>query len=429
MVLSKGDVAFRLAASFDAAANATVDGSPAMGYTQLQSYLEHLPLELPRGAQFRGNITQLFRECAIRRGEKNEGPRHIMKKGSSGSGRKLSEAYTLPEVVSVLWDIIAWRIDKLITSFVEQPASKMRRVEVDKTIAAAFHSGPEIHQTNDLRGRHYDHDGDWVGWPTDNREFAAAATIICTASPELGDGFLAPMSIDECADEIALLAAMAFHVQVDTRMIREHIAPICLHRIEPTRFVAHTLARCQIMIEFLGVTLTTAMRRFMHIHNFGLPSIDVASDASSSLLSELVRTRGAMTQMKDLAQRGMTSLITDSMGASFVASGGGTILQTSKRQVKSDRVGHIVHAMATYATKLNIAFKHTPNSLAQAAGVLHVARRGTDASPDEADRALRDLVGDSSMRTHLPHIDSAIDLYTADRIAKAQTSIRKNNEF
>ena len=70
MVLSKGDVAFSLAASFDAAANATVDGSPAMGYTQLQSYLEHLPLELPRGAQFRGNITQLFRECAIRRCEK-----------------------------------------------------------------------------------------------------------------------------------------------------------------------------------------------------------------------------------------------------------------------------------------------------------------------------------------------------------------------
>ena len=175
-------------------------------------------------------------------------------------------------------------------------------------------------------------------------------------------------------------------------MICEHIAPICLHRIEPTRFAAHTLARCQIMIEFLGVTLTTAMRRFMHIHNFGLPSIDVASDASSSLLSELVRTRRAMKQMKDLAQRGMTSLITDSMGASFVASGG-TILQTSKRQAKSDRVGHIVHAMATYATKLNIAFKHTPNSLAQAARVLHVARRGTDASPDEADRALRDLVG------------------------------------
>ena len=113
---------------------------------------------------------------------------------------------------------------------------------------------------------------------------------------------LAAISVDECAEEVATLCASAFAVNVDTMLIREHVAPICTGRIEPSLFLAHTLARCQAMSEVLGVTLTIALRGFMHELNFEVSAVRGEPDITRSLLKELLATRAAMTRLKSLAR-------------------------------------------------------------------------------------------------------------------------------
>lgn len=136
------------------------------------------------------------------------------------------------------------------------------------------------------------------GWPQTDEDFAGAARNLVAVMPAGSESLLLPQSISKMLEIIADRVMLATGVDIDQALLQDHIAPIC-QLLEPTEFLAMTIARCDIMSELIGKSLTTMVRRHCMQYDWQIELPDLGTNHNlHSVLEELLQTRSTLVQIK-----------------------------------------------------------------------------------------------------------------------------------
>ena len=357
-----------------------------------------------------------------------------------GSGKIPEDLFTTTEITALIWGQVAAdtaHTMQTLASTTSGLSTKRRRLRADgeddwatdpvtaymaetDSVRACGHGG--------WRRNHYKMS---VGWPTSDNQFTCAARLVCSGLPSVQPDFLVPISVDECANEITMMCLYAFGVNINAEQVQSCLAPLCSMRVEPTKFLAHTILRGNCMSEIVGASLAQTLPSFMHRRDFKLDDIsfsDASPDITQHLLTELIATRQTINRYKELAMTGAYTALTNLVGANTMFTG--TVASASEpisaADARRDRFAMIAHSMVEYVAKLNVTFRHVKQTLQDALPILRAAANAStcfgtirDIAQREASIAADGLLGDSTLRRHSGYVEDAIDMLTADRVAKA----------
>ena len=390
--LSKFAVAGRVGDLFRAHADSFLGSEPSVSITTFQRDLyRHLAALLPHlGAIGSPRLCALLASGRARRDECFDGA--VVSRATKGSGKAPKLAYTLHDVVGLLWDTVAMQIDYHIRA----SAGKRQRLRTNNTVFARN------------------------VWPQSDSEFSHAGRILLESCGRDVDDYLQPTCVEDCAREINTLCAVAFHGDLDVSMVRDHIAPVCSLELEPSKFLSHIIARSSIMCELIGEVLSQRLLHYMHRALFGM---DVCQDAASvmdKMARELVRTRTELNTIKHAVATSDQAMLSVFAESSCIAVDNARPT-CSRAQFGSGR-GHaridLRVSTLEYALKLNIAFKNVPSSIAESQGIFDLATKGLPIAPTAALDAMDKLLSTTTTKSDVSIIDSAVDLLTQDRVAK-----------
>ena len=197
--LSKLTVAGRVGDLFRAHADSFLGSEPSVSITTFQRDLyRHLASLLPHlGAIGAPRLCALLASGRARRDECFDGA--DVSRATKGSGKAPKLAYTIQDVVGLLWDTVAMQIDYHIRA----SAGKRQRLSTNNNVFARN------------------------VWPQSDSEFSHAGRILLESCGRDVDDYLQPTCVEDCAREINTLCAVAFHGDRDLSMVRDHIAPVC----------------------------------------------------------------------------------------------------------------------------------------------------------------------------------------------------------
>ena len=253
------------------------------------------------------------------------------------------------------------------------------------------------------------------------------ATLLANDLPH-GARELEPMTIEDLCTAVGDFVVRSAGVSFDTLLLQEHVAALC-QRLEPSMFLARTLCRCDIMIELVGKSLTSQLRRFMHHidYSLGPPS----SDASTvqTLLQELVETRQSLTKLRDGVARGFVGHVDHSDAPVNPAEV--TSLIPRKNTVKDlethrDKTEMLKTASLEWAVRNKIAFANAPSTLVEAGRVIGLMTHG---ERSEISDHLEHLVTRYTFGRHLLLLDIALDALLKDEIMKAGSCVRHTSRL
>ena len=318
---------------------------------------------------------------------------------------------TLVELTAYIWDEVAMNLD-----------ARVNELSIHKDRIQPYKK--RKHST--ANRAQCDENGVALTWPSTDTQFTDTAHFIISAIGDAGKNMLEPVSLDECAGQIMELVLAAFGVQLDTRTTCDHIAPLCINLIEPSQFLAHTIARTDIMHEIIGTTLSMQLRRFIHNTDLGLDQdVSYSENAFPAVISELIETRQQVAQLKYAVTAGKGDEMVVKCGGSRVATGHPRVpLRVSG---KPDRISlqHMCKLLAIqdYVLKLNVAFKHAPQSLVEASAVIESMRSGR-ITEHQSHSVLNNFLSDSTLRRQTSYLDAALDLFVKDCVSKASSLAR-----
>jgi hypothetical protein len=336
-------------------------------------------------------LCKLLAAGAVRRGDAPHGAAIV--KSSKGSGKCPRSVVVFHELVALIWDTIALQID--------------RHMQIDDA------KKQKITSCNTVCKRYV--------WPASDEEFTRAGRILLEACCLDPDTYLRPTSVEECACEINALCDAAFNAElVDLTVIRDHISPICILELEPSRFLAHVIARSSVMHELVGETLSSRLVRWMHCNMFKIEMHEDPFLTIHMLSRELIRTRNELTTVRHAAATNDHSVLSVVGKCSRIASF--TSLPTCTRAQRGTSKGRIDLRLSTvdFALRLNVAFRNVPNTIAASQGLNDLASRGMPIAPAAQCEALDHLVSYAQTQTDVTLFDSALDLLVQQRVAKAR---------
>jgi len=254
-----------------------VGDEPAISLRQFQERLKALDIRdlLPkRDAQ----LAHFIERCVDRLGL-TTGP-VVSRPGQAASGSHVRQAFTLPQVTSILWEGLAGAVARFVAQEMDFTPPKKARFE-------------------------------WQATLLDEASWDAASCVICSSMAD-GAAELEPTSVDECVELIAVQCMTELGVRVDADLLKQHVAPLCISVIEPSLFLAKTFVRTDRMSQLVGVELSQRLWRRLYNAEWHHAQADV--DISSPELAgtralaqelviamaELARTKAALAQATGL---------------------------------------------------------------------------------------------------------------------------------
>lgn len=226
-----------------------------------------------------------------------------------------------------------------------------------------------------------------------------------------GQQELTPISIDAGVELFDAYCAAAVGAQIDKGLLRDFVVPICVGGdIECSNFFIKILARSDLVNELLGQTLAKQLKRFVDSQDFGMPFEGLTADHIFAMSQEIVETRQQFTRLKASALTATAPLSVEVVGESLVL--------TDQRKT-SDRREHntaMKTSTAYYVLKSKLAFVHVPTSVALASQLVLQGKGFIDNAMDEDVEKLDFIKSDRTIARHMLHMDSAIDMCTADEI-------------
>lgn len=336
-------------------------------------------------------LEKLMVADAARRGETIT-HKLVYKDGISLRGGSISnnmKYFTSVDVCEWLWNTLADYIDAKIKSLLPRAMTSKR------------------HKSGQYYNQHMAERGE--GWPHNDKEWEDGARRLLSFVPNSTGDELTPVSCDVCCEQISELCVYAFNVSPPVGMIRDHIGPLCQH-IEPSLFLARTLARCGIMSAFLGDSLTTELRSFLHSYTFDVPQ-RARGHAIQHVVSELVRVRSQLVEVQAHASTGDIANVRQIVGPTRLLMKSKPTLKTFKQDCEYDK-RHTRFELASMAAELSLSFKNIPATLGR-------IRSLDRTSSSDSSEALSTLASNKSLRHMVLTIDEAVDVHTREKIAKA----------
>jgi hypothetical protein len=348
-------------------------GGPLLLWSQWIEFVRGLPPSLRcRGLMTKDSALALSLTCTERYGQLTESVATPVPVASgSGSGRRATTALTFPEVHTMICE----------------------RALVDP-INAFFAGRGSIAP---LDAKHLD-----------EQSWADAAThlvVDVVGGFDAEDDLLEPICSENLCAIIANIIKSATSVQVDTYLLLEHIAPLC-RLVEASRFVAHIICRCDIIVEIIGNTIARVVRAYAH-RSAHCMYLEPDRDIAQRLVQELVDTRQSLTKLKCAAAAGFIGHFDFDVERRTMITGR-TVMQTARDAHKTE------HSVTLeWAINSNLAFKNAPDSLVEAERVIRIMR----GSPDVAYNDLIErLCSAQTYGRHAIVMDIALDKMMADRI-------------
>ena len=317
-------------------------------------------------------------EAPTRIGVERDGSVTTIRSASSANLAKHT-AYCFGEVCEWLWDVVASHIDIMIKS------------KLPKHHAAAKHT---------LRATSGD------GWPSSDEQFERTAKALSAALPMQEADMHTPMNIEGVMDVISEGVLLSSGIKVDMEVLKDHIAPVCLE-LEPTKFLAKTLMRCDIMEAVLGKSLATQLRAYVFESDWQLPVVSLldGSSLAQSILNELLESRKQLHEVRMHLAEGNASCARQVLGTSLaMTSSGGERTWQEKKGIHARE--HLFNATAK-AVANNIALRYIGSVMAPTI----VNHEALSASASNIDRNVREFS---------VILNDAIELYAKDLISKAR---------
>ena len=223
-------------------------------------------------------------------------------------------------------------------------------------------------------------------------------------------------SIEEAVDHIATLCACCFGVEISHSLAKDILSPLCAV-VDPSPFLAKTIALSGIMKELVGPNLASCLKPYVVGKQWNAEHTVQMDIRIPSLLQELVETRQELTRLKHTAKIHAQSgrpLGLDVIGSCLVP----TTAQTSTAREHRDESKT---KMVEFMVRHKVANKHMPKTLAEAETLIQDLRTG---SHMESDNVIEKLCTYSSLREHVLWLEQALDLWLAARIAAVRDSDR-----
>ena len=353
--------------------HAATCGGPLLLWSQWIEFVRCLPLSLRcRGLMTKESALAVSLICTERYGQLTESVvTSVHVANGSGSGRRATTALTFPEVHTMICE----------------------RALVDP-INAFFAGSVSIAP---LDAKHIN-----------EQSWADAATHLAVdvvGGFDADDDLLEPICSENLCAIIANMIKSATSVQVDTYLLLEHIAPLC-RIVEASRFVAHIVCRCDIIVELIGTTMARVVRAYAH-RTAHCMHLEPDNNIAQQLVQEVVNTRQSLTKLKCAAAAGFIGHFDfDVERTTMIAS----------RAVKATaRDSHKTEHSATleWAINSNLAFRNAPDSLVEAERVIRRLRGAPETTYNDL---VEKLCSAQTYGRHAIVMDIALDKMMADRI-------------
>jgi len=242
-----------------------------------------------------------------------------------------------------------------------------------------------------------------------------AGKLIYTGLPEFdATADFEPISVEECAQQIAEVCALDFGVNVDWLFIRDHLSPLCSN-IKPSRFLVKTILRSDLMKEFVGDTLAKTLRIYEFRRTFDMAFQPPPSISMQELMQELIDAKSSIGEAKNAAQIGDARRVSNVLGVGMTltkvdARRNLSRPLTAASEEKQELRDRIKLATVDMAMSLKQAFKHVPETLGAASSLISLMTYGQVPSSTQQQQALENALSRYTVGRHCLVVDSALDL-------------------
>ncbi len=331
---------------------------------------------------------------------KRLGLEHPQRCGDSARKHFTTHAFTKPEVYEFFWQNMAWHVDIRIQSYLPSDQSssyRSKRINMKKS--------PYEHQVSS--------GGSKQVWPRNHTEWIQASAVVALGIPGvecLNDVFecVKPTSVDDVVDYIVEACMYALGAKVDAATLHQHIGPLCLN-IEPSKFLANTLIRTNVLSEVLGDALSTIVRRWQYENDWQLELPIGSEDYLSIAIQELTDTRCELLDLKATCASGRLDLVRGKLGKTMVLSSSTPRLCNWKAdKEKASRKSW--HDKVRLLVSTNANFRCLGKSMAF---ITELTLKGRDAS-GEVDH----IHGDRMLWEYVSWLDEAPDGYIQENLRK-----------
>ncbi len=202
-----------------------------------------------------------------------------------------------------------------------------------------------------------------------------------------------------CGEFAADICTLHLSVLVSPYSLSDLLAFLIPHNFPPTRFIALSFLQCPSLHTVIGNVLFQSLQAENNSKWFGF-ALNGSLDVLQSLKEEMLATRA---ELHTLRQRDRESVLAK---------------LPCKRSRTSASIAQTIDAETSqlqFALKCKSAFKHMPQTLAEAANMFTVAGY---MSPGDSAAALDDIVGDNCLSKHILIVDQALDRALAEEIER-----------
>ena len=223
---------------------------------------------------------------------------------------------------------------------------------------------------------------------------------------------LTPISTTSCLDLVAESCAATAGVVVDEHLLRDIVAPIVPHVVEPSPLLAKALVRCNLMHNVIGNALSVQLRQhaYSSLFRVELSSAMDATVPAQLVLAELIDAKREIAHLKKGS--GDKATIVEEAGVN----------QLTRERVSRDTYRRKSLDIATetvqFALDCRTFFSRAPYTIAEAEKLMN-AIRGDQPPPSDA---LERLVSSTTMGRHAVLLDDVLDSVLRDEISKLRGS-------
>jgi hypothetical protein len=321
-----------------------------------------------------------------------------MERRGSHSRGGIRVAIPLTVLLETLWDFIADVVHRMIERNLS--ANVALRVADRRKL---LHSGMTRPSDEFKRRRVSDTSRDNLC----AKDIAILSLLVSSSIPQQREA--RHSSIDDCAKRLSTHCALAFGCPISEELVRDHIAPLVhIDGLEPTVFLADTIARTGLMDEFMGTVLVQTLRRHLWHHAFPDAAASQTTLDQDLLIREHVAMAEKICRAKLAAARGRVREIQDLVGTSKMLNPDAhCVAATSTARETNVRMSSFkaFHTMK-FALETRMAFSRAPTSLQEAEAAITKMRYGEYA---EVEESLGEICGKVTLGRHVIWTDEALD--------------------
>jgi hypothetical protein len=324
-----------------------------------------------------------------------------LERAASRRGAQAEERISFDIFVALLWDSLADNVYRKIVDLIGNPELASLYIDRRSDNPTAKRS-----KTDAKRSKFFD---------DDQANWKASAAILVGALPDPGDMYAEPISVQECAVRVQERCVYAFNGDVQLDLIMDHISSLCINAVEPSLFLADVICLSDMMTELIGPCLSLRLRAYVHASALRIDGSFAGASLEQDLIDELLSTRRALTMAKAAASAGDAKGVLSHSGPSLLPQlrprydFQGTRDRNSVAMLLKTATLQLVISTRIAAAHLPTTFKEV-NDLYSSLGCV---------VPDEIRHHVDQAAGRCTIGKHSVLLDSAIDIYTADRISKA----------